>query len=211
MNSKSINKGIKGITDHSYYCEAYEMGCKTTNFNSFKEYLSSEEFKSCKKKILFRFDIDEDIKDDVFKLKLHYGDPNDMEGLYHHVINITLADFSMIEELLKKAYKTLLTIFHVKRIKDHEPFYTDTCSADYVLAEMKSESVLDWNLPYHYIWYKDENGKLGIVICCAGQTHGRSQWIVRIPEITEEEKKRIKEFLRSTAFKHIKQLWCEIS
>ena len=220
----TTNNGIVGETDHDYYCETHECGCKTFKFKSFKEFISAgnsrlfdidREYGFYKRRIdfsnliLFRYDINE-YYGEPFKLELHYGNKDEYSGLYHDVINITREDFPEVEKFLREAYKKLNASFKNESIIRDQPLYTDTCSFEKILTGDKGYSFA-YNFPYHYQWYKDKNEKLCIIICFAGQRHGYSQWLARVENLSKQQEEQMKEFLETTVFNYVKKQWVEVA
>lgn len=101
-------------TEHSYYCEPYEVGCNTTYYDSWDEFELSDGKNDFDYNLLFRYDIEKKTDEDgneiegEYKLQLHFALQRHGMKMWHAIIgNITKDDLPSIESYLKDRYDHL--------------------------------------------------------------------------------------------------------
>lgn len=93
-------------TDHSYYCECWE-GDRTTEYESWDEFLATDGKNDWDMNLLFRYDIDTD-EEGHLRLQLHHALQRHGVQLWHAVIhNIEQDDMPSINQYLKDRYEFL--------------------------------------------------------------------------------------------------------
>lgn len=101
-------------TEHSYYCEPYEVGCNTTYYDTWDEFENGDGHNDFDYNLLVRYDIEKKTDEDgnevegEFKLQLHFVLQRHGMKLWHAIIeNITEDDLLNIESYLKERYDHL--------------------------------------------------------------------------------------------------------
>lgn len=101
-------------TDHSYYCEAYEVGCNTTYYATWDEFENGDGKNDFDYNLLVRYDINKKTDEDgeeiegEYILQLHFVLQRHGEKLWHAIVeNITEEDLPQINSYLKDRYDFL--------------------------------------------------------------------------------------------------------
>ena len=105
-------------TNHDYYCEAFEVGARTSEYESWNDFKKEIglDYKLCYN-LLFRFDIvyhddSEDPRINTYSLYMHHVLQRHGQEIWHVIIhNLTDKDLSEIEKHLKNAKKYLLNMW----------------------------------------------------------------------------------------------------